>query len=334
MPWVDRITCARVPDRSVLEQFDMIGRRVDMRKLAGVCVLDRTKSAQNQPCLKENLRDAYAYLAEDDDGTNEADNDFVVHPDIVQQYGDRFKDSNVVLRRLLNLVCGAPAQLLHCHVEIVEDVVRGFRKLTNGQQLDGRRGIVVGGVQGSDDMILTVKLDEEDSTIRRRCGFALPPAAGTNVDVKRVNLRVLPDGPAPDHYSLHAYHEKKHNGRLVHKHCAHPDVPMPHCKVKGICKGHFPKLVAVYTHMGPDGFIILMRTCIDIMIVAYNAWATFNYEAHINWEVIANSARATAYIYKIHHYTYKGGDTNRLQARVHHLICLHLCIERRACICA
>ena len=106
LSWVDALMCTRLPDRSVLIQFGMIGKVGDWKLLDGVCKL---------PGDASSLHGAYEYL-----NLEYADNDMAVHPDIVHDYGDTFEDPNVLLSRLTFLVAGQAPRLRNCKATIHE----------------------------------------------------------------------------------------------------------------------------------------------------------------------------------------------------------------------
>ena len=87
LDWIDQLTCARIPRREVLLEFGMLGRAGDWRHLDGV-VTERG-----------GLHRGYEYLATTL-STSYDDEDLVVHPDIVHDFGATFEDPNVLLNFL------------------------------------------------------------------------------------------------------------------------------------------------------------------------------------------------------------------------------------------
>ena len=101
--WADGLTCARVPDRSVLLQFHMLLPRADARALPGIAV--ERDAAEVHVAYRHYL-----------DGGSPSD--YVVHPDVVHDGGMAFADPNRLLRELITLVAGEGVELDGCRVRI------------------------------------------------------------------------------------------------------------------------------------------------------------------------------------------------------------------------
>ena len=321
LSWVDALMCTRLPDRSVLIQFGMIGKVGDWKLLDGVCKL---------PGDASSLHGAYEYL-----NLEYADNDMAVHPDIVHDYGDTFEDPNVLLSRLTFLVAGQAPRLRNCTVRIeglnMRGGSRGFHRLN--EAYNDRVGVVVcdwldptgvgsnAGPVGRppahviDDSHVVVHLRANDEFLEER------------VAVPRAYI-ILVDGD-PTHYSCGPYETcslkpridnqipvDQRRGRMIHNHPKGPHIPNGKpCGDSETCtKAHFPKKISRFTTLDEQKHLLHHRGPADIMVVGWNAWVMLYFTAHINVEVIVSATNVISYMFKMFSYMNKGvqvGDSNR-----------------------
>ena len=307
LDWVDKLTCARHPDRSVLLQFGMLGTAKEWRLLDGIC-----KDPNN---ASKGLYSGYGYL------NAYKDDDVVVHPDIVHDFGLRFQDPVVLLTRLTRLVSGQAPKLRGCTVRIEGlterlDVSHRLQLSHNGRIAT----VLSDSVSTTDDSAVTVQLsrlasDPETDTLQRT--------------VPRAYI-ILVDGD-PDHYSLHPYPANQslradangevaisaRRGRMIHNHPKGMHIPVNNVCGKETCtKAHFPKPVSPYTTVNEESHLLYQRGPADRMVVAWNAWVTLYFEAHINVDVVVSSTNVIAYMFKLFMYIWKGvgnGDQNMVQ---------------------
>ena len=298
MPWVDDLTCARVPDRSVLLQFRMLITRAYAYGLAGVCGLT-TANGRRVPD-RAQLQEQYRWLAE----PGGHDDDLVVHPDLVQDLGPVYQSPNLLLLLVIETSSGQGTTLTGCHVRV------------HGMRADEATwdGVVHRACPDS-----TTERQFADRYARARSmHFMVQPRAPDGsllpaVVVERVRLEVRPGGKEPGHYSLQPY--RGAIGLMVHRHqkgplCAEPGL----CKnKKGECGSYFPFKVVLFTQMGESGWILLRRGPADIMMVPYNPWLQVRYPAHNNVEIVGSATRSVIYLFKNIRYIFKGSDRNKGQ---------------------
>ena len=320
LDWVDLLTCARLPDRSVLLQFGMLGTAGAWRVLGGVCRVPGDAQGGLWP--------GYEYLARSAPDAY-ADDECAVHPDIVHDFGARFEDPNVVLTRLTRLISGQPPRLKGCTVRIVGLTHRarwmGFCELHPSH--NGREGkVICDWLDEWNDTVVVVVLvrhatDRPSDSLRR--------------EVPRAYVELVRG--EPDHYSLHAYNPSvalrggfrdesvphtDRRGRMIHNHPKGPAIPNGQPCGGNDCtpckKAHFPKPPSQFTTIGPDGFVLYQRGPADIMVVAWNAWVALYLESHVNIEVIVSGGNVVQYLFKLFTYIWKGagvGDVNKAQLR-------------------
>ena len=323
LDWVDQLTCARLPDRSVLEQFGMIGHARLWRALDGVC------KVPCEPNARQGLYPGYEYLSRNIAAAYD-DADIAVHPDIVHDFGAAFEDPNVLLSRLTRLVSGQAVRLKGCAVRIVGLSERmrnkGFCMLD--ASYNGRLATVLCDyISANDDSCVRVRLNRlpHDSAVDS-LEHVVPRAFIEHVSGVR------------DHYSLHPYSDNKklgghytdpsvavcnRRGRMIHNHPKGPKVPNGEACGGKDCtkctKAHFPKSVAEFTHIDADNVLQYWRDNADIMVVAWNAWVMLYFSSHINIEVVVSTCNVLAYLFKLFTYIWKGvghGDTNRARIKV------------------
>ena len=306
--WADELTCARIPDRSVLLQFKMLLPRGEARALAGV--------ERRRGCGAVHA--AYAYLDVPADGDAEPNMaDLVVHPDIVHDGGAEFVNPNRLLLELITIVAAEGYELEKCRVR-----VDGARNVADGTcgLVDARCAPPPDSPEASDpaqiaacsqagEMYFSVLLDGHDAPV------VLP----------RVCLTWVEGGAAPSHYSLRPYSNLRPKGKLIHGHLKGPTFAEKHCTKKTwrcddgewtldpCCDAYFPKPISPFTCMGAGGFICYRRGPADVMVVAYNPWFLFQDGCHCNVEVVCGGVNALLYMFKLIRYIHKPHETNQAQ---------------------
>ena len=293
LKWVDGLTCARLTDRTVLEQFKMLLPRAEARALPGVA---RRRGAAH-------VHPAYAYL----DDTTHA---MVVHPDLVHDGGERYQNANYLLRDLILLICGQGSGLVGCRVKVEGDPAVA----------DGATGLVTAVhapalAAGFDDV-----RDCADAMQCEQAGgmyFDVQLDGAGVVTLARVNLVWIEGGAAATHYSLAPFSKQhKPKGLMIHQHPRGPEIHEPYCNKHESatdCGSYYPRPVSARSEMGADGFIHYQRGTCDVMVVPHNPWLMFYHRTHLNVEAVCSGVRTVLYLFKLLSYIYKVHETNKAQ---------------------